>query len=251
MTKRKDERKELLKEDEFLSFLQRVARYIQENPQNTVLMAIAGLILLAVLFGGLSFQKKAGLEKAAILYQAEQILDTDLNDENAKLKFASEKEKYEAALEKCDELIQAQSGIIQQQATVYKIHCLISLGRHDQLEALYQSLVDKDYGFKMFGHMGLADKYRSEKNYSNALAHYNELLLAKGSAPSLKELAKFKMAQTQKESGDLASAKETLSELIAKFEKVEQSEQPPILAQAKQLLTELEEDASTSQADAS
>ena len=92
MTKRKDERRELLKEDEILSKMEKIARYMQQNPMQVGLI-LAGILGLALLLSIMQERGRAAVnERAATLYKAEKILQTDISDENAELKFASQKE---------------------------------------------------------------------------------------------------------------------------------------------------------------
>lgn len=242
MTKRKEERRELLKEDEFHSFLERMARYIQQNSKQVTVFAVAALAALAAFFMWIQHLDGKRNDQAQALYAAEKIISTDISDENAELKFDSEKAKYEAALVELDKVIDSQSGIVKQQAILQKVSTLVHLGRQDEIEALYKDVVENDQGLKAFGLMGLGDYYHAKEQYQNAREQYGKLESLRG-VPDLSDLVRYKVALSYKEEGDLDNAKTQLDQLVQSYEGTEDdAAKPPILAKAQQLLDELEKD---------
>lgn len=245
MTKRKQERRELLKEDDILSFLEKIARYIERNPRRVILETVLALAALALVFGMLSLRQKNLEQSARALYQAEKILNTRVDDEQAELRFADEKEKNEAALAELNKVIEKESGVVHQQAVIYKISCLINLGRNDELGSLYQSLIDEKQGLEFIGAFGLADKHFAEGQYKEALDQYSMLLNMRGQGADMADLVSYKMAQCYQGSGDLTSAKQKLSALINKYANKDEGEKHPILAKAQDLLNEMEKQSGT------
>ncbi len=245
MTKRKEERRELLKEDEFLSFLEKIARYIERNPRRVILGTVLVLAALALFFGMLSFFKKEQEASARSLYQAEKILNTRIDDEQAELKFADEKEKNEAALAELNKVIDSEGGAVRQQAVIYKISCLINLGRNDELEDLYKVLIEEKDGLEFIGAIGLADIYYADGKYKEALDQYNTLINMSGRGADMEDLISYKMAQCYLASGDPTSAKQKLSALINKYANKDESEKHPILPKAQELLNEIEKQSAT------
>ena len=242
MTKRKDERRELLKEDELLSGMEKVAHYIQENPQRVLTWSVAIIAGLAILFGSQAYMKSQKVVAAGDLYKAEKILDTDITDEKAELKFDSEKAKYTAALEEVDKVIESQSGLVKNQAIMLKIRCLSSLGRSDETKELYEMLAGDSGKMKIFGIKGLADYHFVKKDYDKAINHY-EQLRSLDSVSS--ELSDYRIAECHKEKGDTAKAREILDGIVEKYKDTEATERPPIHFKAEQMLTELKEDNSS------
>ena len=237
MTKRKDERRELLKEDEFLSTLERIAQYIQQNPKPVFAWSAAVLVGLAIFFGILSYQESQKAQSSRALYRAEKILNTEIDDDSAELKFASEREKLEAALIELDQVIASQSGAAKNQAIIHKIRCMIDLGRRDGLDGLYKELAENGGDFQFFGMMGLADFYVSEKKYEDALAQYNRILNQRGL--SFSDLVHYRKAICYQDMGKIEEAKTELNQIISAYNDLEIGEKPSIHAKAQQLLTEL------------
>ena len=242
MTKRKDERRELLKEDEFLSILEQAARYIQQEPKKILGTTVAVIAVMALFFGWLAFQEEKRDKSAQSLYTIEKMLAAPVGEEDDEFKFETAEEKFAKVDEELTRFIQENSGVVKEQAMVYKIGTLINLGRQDELEALYLQLIKKSRGMRFMGIYGLADLYLSQEKYEQALEQYNRLLNLGGGTPDLGELVKFKMAACYHKKGDLPSAKQELSNLMLKYEDQDNSKQHPIYTQAKQLLEEIEKE---------
>ncbi len=240
MTKRKDQRRELLKEDEFLSILERIARYAQNEPRKMLIGVIGFVVVLALIFGGMAYIRGQRTASAATLYDAEKILAANLEDENSEFKFASEQDKYEAALEKLDEVISSTSGAAKHQAIAYKISCLVNLGRQDEVEGLYKTLANAP-GFKTFGLMGLGDYHLARGQHQEALAQFERL--SDSGLASVGELAYYKKAQCYKAMGENDKARDELNKILNRSEENAQS---PMTAKARALMDELEGEAAQS-----
>jgi tetratricopeptide (TPR) repeat protein len=241
MTKRKDERRELLKEDEFLSILERCARFVQQNTKQVAIYAVVVLAVLAIFFWWMSHRQQQRQDRAEVLYKAEKILDTPLEDENADHYFETAQARYEAALVELDKIIAEESGLLKHQAIVHKIGCLIDMGRQEETIPLYEELIQNGKSLAYLGLMGMADMYRAKGDYDQARVYYNRVLDAGRGTPDLEGFVQFRTAQTYQDAGDLENAKRELDALIGKFEGVEDlAQQPPILQRARQLRDEIE-----------
>ena len=239
MTKRKDERRELLKEDELLSGMEKVAKYIQENPNKVLTWTVVVLVGMALLFGSQAYMKSQKVAAAGSLYQAEKILNTDITDEKAELKFDSEKAKYEAALAEVEKVLESASGVPRYQALLVKANCLSTLGRSDECLSIYEELASSGGKMKVFGVKGQADYYFVKKDYAKAIGFYEELKKLDNVSNAL---ADYRIAECHKESGDEAKAREVLNALVDKYKDAEAEERPPIHFKAEQMLTELKAD---------
>jgi len=237
MTTRKERRRELLREDEFYSVVDKVRRHIKEKPRQTMIGVVLFFALLGAFFGWKAHLENKKDVLAQILYKAEKILDSDINDPKTKPAFATETEKLEAAIVELDQVIEGQSGVVRQQAMIYKIRCLIDLGRQDEVEPLYRELTENDYGFKFMGLMGLGDMYAAGGKYEEALAQYDQLLNHQD-VVAMKSLVRYKKALVYKDSGDAAKAREELDSLVNEYG-VEETDKPPVIAKAQELLDEL------------
>ena len=240
MTKRKEERRELLKEDEFLTILERAAEYIQKEPRAVAIYCGAALLALASIFGVFAYLENAREQRAKALYDAERVLYTDLDDANADFQFETETEKLEKALEKLDEVIGGQGGLVKTQAQFHKIGVLVALGRQDQAEAIYKDIIAAKDRFQFLALNGLADYYLEKGEYEAALEQCNQLSSISGEVGNFEDFAQFKMARCYQKMGKDQEAKDKLTSLMAKYDG--QPDQPPILARAKTLLEEIDRD---------
>jgi len=238
MTKRKDRRRELLKDDEFHTILEQWALKIKEEPKKYLGITLAVFIALALIFGYLGFTKQSSLQQAATLFEAEKIMNTSLDDPDADYQFETQKQKLEAALVEIDKAIAEGSTSIKAQAKALKVKVLIDLGQVSELESLYKDLANSRGGFKIQGLIGLGDLYMSQKKYDDALAQYNQLANGSGSNPDLEDLAKLKMAECYEAKGDVEAAKRELTELVGRYP--EDEEAPPSVTEAKTLLEKLQ-----------
>lgn len=237
MTKRKDERRELLKEDEILSGLEQVARYIQEKPTQVFGWTAGVVLALALFFGYGAFQDSQSIKNAGELYKAEKILGTAINDEKAEMKFDSEKAKYEAALAELDKVIASQSGAVGDQAILLKINCLTSLGRQDDVKALYEQIAGGNKNLRFVGIHGLGDIHMANKEYDQAVEQYKKML----DDETNKDLANYKIAKACKDKGDDATAREHLQKVLDAYADMEDTDKPPIHFKVKELIDELDE----------
>ncbi len=244
MTKRKDERRELLKEDEIHSFLERVGRYIQQNFMQVVFGTVAAFALVAGLIAWVRYQGKHNNAQAAVLYTAEKILNADPSDPNA-VKYASERERYEKALAELDKVVAEASGVVRQQALLHKIKVLNHLGQQDKIKPLYDEVIANDEGLKVFGLVGLGNYYISEGKFAEARAQFEIINTLRG-VPDLKDFVDYQRAYCYKEEGDKATAQKELKLLVDRYVNEEDAaKKPPILAKAQQLLDELNKELGT------
>lgn len=237
MTKRKEERRELLRDDEFHSLLEQWALKIKEDPKKFIGAIIGVVVALGLVFGYLSYSSKARMDQAATLFEVEKIMNTVIDDPSAELKFSTEKEKLDKALAEVNKVIASSSAATLAQAKALKIKILIDLGKEDEVESLFQDLAGSGGSFRIQGLTGLGDFYVANGRYDDALAQYNALASGQGATPDLEEFAKLKMAECHKAKGDLEAAKRELTELIGRYP--EEQDAPPTVALAKTLLEEI------------
>ncbi|CAM2067933.1 hypothetical protein SCOR_21310 [Sulfidibacter corallicola] len=244
MTKRKEERRELLKDDEFLNVMERGARFAHDEPKIVLGSSLGALLILALIFGFMSLRETQRDTNAASVYQVEKILSASQDDQDleTELKFDSKKAQYEAALLEVEKVISEQSGITRQQALIHKVGCLIALGRQDEVEPVYQEIIAKNNGYRFFGIKGLADFYLARNEYDKALAQYDALQKARGATfPEVDELVTIQRARCFKGKGDLSQARSLLNELVDKYKENDVNDRPPVFSTAEELLKELGE----------
>jgi predicted negative regulator of RcsB-dependent stress response len=238
MTKRKEERRELLKQDEFLTRMERVLRALQENPRHLFLAGAAFLLVLALIVGFQVFRSNRVEEGALALFQGEKILLTELDDAQAERKFASEAEKQEAALVEFERAIATQSGEIQAQARIRAIGCLVNLGRPADTLPHYQALSKSQGVYAPIGFLGMGDCLREQGDFKAALDAYNAGFSVVTDKDTLFDLFKYRMAQTYVDSGDSNNAIAELEALVSKYAD-DPGSQPPYFSKAKTMLEDL------------
>jgi len=241
MTKRKEQRRELLKEDEILSRMERAARYIQQNPVQVLVGFLAVLGLIAIYSAWQGFSQKEANDQAAMIYEVEKIFDADLERVTEAPEYDSEKARYEAALSQVDKALAEVEGVFRHQALTYKIQCLIALGRQDELPPIYEELADSGKGpTKLIGIMGLGDLALADDDFDTAMSHYDRLEREGGEGYS--ELVAYKRAICLEGKGEPGRARDEVNRIVEKYEGDTTNDRPPIFTKAKELLDSLEGD---------
>lgn len=243
MTKRKDERRELLKEDEFLSLMERAIQYAKGHKQNVMFGVIGFFVLIAVAIGGYEWSKVNEDKAAATLFEVEQMMQSAVDDPQAEHKFDSEQAKNEALLAKLNELIARESGIVAEQANLHKIAVLVNLGRDDETLAVYETLAKNKSAVGLWALIGLGDYYVGHDQSDQALNYYNQVLARKDGKELYEDLVNFKMAECLSKKGDKPTAREKLESIVAKYQDAE--EKAPIFQKAQTMLDEINQEETT------
>ena len=247
MTKRKDERRELLKEDEIHSFLDKLAHKIQEDPTKYFGGLAAFLVVLAAIFFFFDYRESAAKQEAAALFTVTEILGTDIEDKDAELQFDSETAKFEAALTELNDILSSHSGAVAQQARIFKVQVLQDLGRYEEVEAIYREIIAKGGGFQIFGQLGIADIAFAKGDYDLAMSEYNKLTNMGGKMPDLSDWVAYKLALCYKEKGESSEALNQVNMVLDKYG-TDLTTAPPVANLAKTLKDELEEEAGEAEA---
>lgn len=238
MTKRKDERRELLKEDDFLSFLERSAQYISQNRQRVLIISLAVFAGLIAIFGMRTYLESQRYDQAGLIYQVEEILQVDPNETRPEFQFDTDKERYEAAHAKLEEILPQLDGSSRVQGLLYKVECMTMLGKTEGIDGVLKEIADSGNLLAFVGVVGLGDFYLAEEQYDDAIAQYNRLLRLPP-APEMDVLANYKIAQVHQDRGDLDKAKKALQDLKAKYDDADPGSKPPLMTDVDTLLEEL------------
>ena len=141
MTKRKDERKELLKTDEFKAALESGISQTKESPTKVIGAVVGAFALLGLVFLVMSYRDTAAKDAAGQVYQIEGPLFAQVDDTRDRFDFSSERQKYEQALAEAEKTIPSLSGGAKQQALLLKAGALAALGRQDEIPAVYEAVL--------------------------------------------------------------------------------------------------------------
>lgn len=250
MTKRKDERKELLKTDEFKAALESGISQTKESPTMVIGGTIAAFAVLGLVFFFMSYRQQAANTAAGEVYQIEAPLNAQLDDTRDRFDFTGGAQKFEQALAEADKKIPALSGVALQQALLLKANCLVALGRQAEVVDVYQKVLKGDSRYHVFANKGLADYYFANKEYDQALTYYEKLAKAGSAFPKLEDFVNYHRARCLQAKNDLPQARSLANAVVDRYKDKEVADQPPIYRKVKALLTELDEAAPASDAGA-
>jgi len=147
MTAKKLSRKELLRQDEFLTTFEKTQQFWEEH-RNLILIGAGAVVAAIVLIvGGVSFLKAREVKAAAALSEALRPFhgtvlgqQTDPRDQGEQMQFSSSIEKYQQSLSAMDGVIDSygatESGKV---ARLYRAHSLFNLGRYSDAREAYRS----------------------------------------------------------------------------------------------------------------
>ena len=238
MTKRKEARRELLKHDEFLTKMERAARFIQTNPSKISMWVALVVLVLAGVAGGINYYQNNMDKAASGLYLAEKSFLRTLDDPDSETKFETEKEKNEASLKELEAYTSQSSGKNRLQALFYKASCEMELGLVDQAQETYTE-ISKDSGeYGIMGLICLGDLNMGKDDFAKALENYKEIDNKSGK-PLFEDIVKYRIAKAYQKSGDLKSAEMELESLVQKYETLENTQKPPVHQDALDLLEEI------------
>jgi len=186
MTAKRLTRKELLRQDEFLTTVEKTQQFWEDHRNAIIIGATSVVVAVALIIGGISYFKAREGRGAAALTEAlrpyhgsvlgQQTSPRPVADQ---LQFSSEVEKYEQAITALDGVIDSYGGTeAGKVARLYRGHTLYNLGRYAEALEAYE-------GFRSTA----GDGY-------------------------LSGLALLNMAQCRKMEGDLAGAAAAGQELV-------------------------------------
>jgi len=245
MTKRKDKRRELLKQDDFLNSMERAVRYAQANPRKVGSWVFGVVVLLSVIAGGMKYFQVKKNSDAEALYKAEKSFLRTIDDPFSDVKYETMAEKNEAALKVLQAYAEEASGDNRAQGLVYKASCQMDLGKMDEVESTYKELAKVPGSYGAIGLMGLGDIYMGKEEYDKAIEFYNQIL-TNADKGLFEDLVKFRVASAYKKKGDLKSAEIELESLVQKYDALEEGEKPPVHQDAKTMLEEIKKENETS-----
>jgi len=208
MTKRKEERRELLKHDEFLTKMELAARYIQAHPRKVSMWVAVVVLVLAGIAGGINVYRGKQDQAAANLYNARNAFLRTADDANFDTKYETEKEKNEAALKELDELLASASGASRFQGLIYKASCLMELGQMDDAVSTYEELAKAPGEYGIMGLLGLGDLYVGREDYDKGLDYFRQVD-GKSGKEFFEDIVKMRIATAQEKKGDLESETRT------------------------------------------
>jgi len=186
MTAKKLTRKELLRQDEFLTTMEKSQQIWEEHKNLILTIAIAVVTVLVLTLGGISFFKARESNAAAALSEAlrpyhgtvlgEQTPTTAQDD---RMQFASEGEKYRASIDALKGVVNTygstDAGLV---ARLYVAHSKFNLGQYPQAREDYDAFRADAGNVYLAGIslMNSAQCLKMEGDLAGAAAAYQELV---------------------------------------------------------------------------
>lgn len=227
MTAKKLTRKELLRQDEFLTTMEK-AQQIWEEHRNLILIGIAGLVTVAIMVvGGIAFFKarevkaEGALTEALRPYQGSVLgQQTPARAEDDKLQFSSAAEKYQQSISALDSVIDSYGGTEPGRvARLYRAHSLFNLGRYQDALTEYQAFRDAaGHGYLSgLALLNMAQCRKLDGDLTGASAALQELVDTSASLTFPLDTALCALADCSLENGELEKASTLYRRVVDEF----------------------------------
>jgi tetratricopeptide (TPR) repeat protein len=184
---KKQTKKELKQPDQFVGFWQvasvRIGRFASENSKALVIGASAlatvviGLIVMSWVNEGRAGRASAALERAQKIAAADLVAPGAPPKNDSLPRFATEKERLEGALADLDASFGSKRGPLGDEAALVRGSLLLSLGRADDAQALYEKLLGGrlDDRLRFLAREGLGYALEQKGKLSEAQATFAKL----------------------------------------------------------------------------
>ena len=230
MAMKKLSKKELKQPDQFVGFWQlagaRVGRFAADNAK-VLVISISALATLAVGTVVLTYVEEGRGARASVALDRVQRIEaaeltasgTALTKNDAVPRFATEKERSEAALAALDEKLKPNRGPLGPEAALVRGSLLLDLGRADEAQQVYEKTLSGklDDRLKFLAHEGLGYALEKKGKLSEAQATFAKLA---GDAASLggfyKDRARYHEARLVELQGNPTEAARIYHEVLDK-----------------------------------
>ena len=211
--KKKITRKELLKkEDEFISFSNRVSQYISTHLKQVQYLGFS-LIIIIVIIIGISLYFRHLNKKATAAYNlAYRNLVSDFSPD-------IREENIKRSTEELDKLIKKYGWTKMATLAIPQLAYLkFGQGKYDEAIPLYQTYLKRDKSGSIYRSMalfGLAATYEAKGDHQSAISHLKKIV--DGEDNFLKEEAMFSLGRIYALNGQPEMSRATFKDFINKF----------------------------------
>jgi len=150
MTARKLSRKALLRQDEFLTTMEKAQQFWEEH-RNAILLGVAGFVAVVIVtIGGIYFFSARAAKAAAAFTEALRPYHGAVLGQQAPARATDDQMQFSSVAEKYQQAISAMDGVIDDYgstesgrvARLYRAHSLFNLGRYSEALEEYQAFRD-------------------------------------------------------------------------------------------------------------
>jgi tetratricopeptide (TPR) repeat protein len=227
MTARKLTRKELLRQDEFLTSMEKTQKFWEEHRSVILIGAVSIVVVAFLIVGGISFFKAREAKGAVALTEALRpyhgsVLgqQTPARATDDQLQFPSATEKYQQSISALDGVIDGYDGTdAGRVARLYRAHSLFNLGRYAEARAEYQAFRDTAGSGYLSGLalLNMAQCSELESDYPAAVAACQELIDSAAEFQFPLDTALYALADCHLESGDQEQAASLYQRVVEEF----------------------------------
>lgn len=211
--KKRTTRKELLKkEDEFISFSNKVSQFVSAHAKQIQYLGF-GLLIIIVIVIGINLYFRHLNKKAMAAYNlAYKNLVSDLTSD-------IKEDTIKKSVEELDTLIKKYGWTKMSTLAIPQLAYLkFGQGKYDEAISLYQTYLDKDKSDSIYRSMalfGLAASYEAKGDHQSTISHLKKIIDAEDSF--LKEEAMFSLGRVYALSGQKEMSKKTFKDFIDQF----------------------------------
>ena len=226
MAKKKITRKELLKEEEFVTVSNRVFEYLSDHVKQVQYLSVAVLVIIATIIGtSLYFRyiNKKALAEYNSAYKYFIASDGPVGEEGGNV---------DKAIDGFERLIEEYGWTkVATQSIPQLAYLKFGQGKYDEAVSLYSAYLKKnksDLKYHSLARFGLAAAYEAKKDYQAAIMNLE--VLTNDESNFLREEATFALGRVFALNGQEKKSEETYREFIVQFN------ESPLLPQVKAFL---------------
>jgi len=213
MAKKKITRKELLKkDDEFISFSNRVSQYVLTHAKSIKYLGYSLAIIIVIIIGIGLYYRNLNKRALAAYSSAYKALVSDSSAETTE-------ENIRRSVEELDKLIRDYGWTKMATLAIPQLAYLkFDQGKFDEAISLYQTYLKKDKSgsiYRSMAHFGLAAAYESKGEHQSAIRALKQIV--DGENSFLREEAFFSLGRLYELSGQSGKSKEVFKDFVDQF----------------------------------
>jgi tetratricopeptide (TPR) repeat protein len=213
MAKKKITRKELLKkDDEFISFSNRLSQYVLTHAKSIKYLGYSLVIIIVIILGIGLYYRQLNKKALTAYNSAYKALVSESSPETTE-------ENTQRSIEELDRLIKEYGWTKMATLAIPQLAYLkFGQGKFDEAISLYQTYLEKDKSgsiYRSMAHFGLAAAYEAKGQYQSAIGALKHIV--DGENSFLKEEALFSLGRLYALSGQAEKSREAFKNFVDEF----------------------------------